>query len=147
MLRIEAPHGATGDFDLMRLSGQKEIARARWSLSLQFLFLEQSPRVQVVAIGRDHQAAAAETVLRGWANGAVKRNSVDSSVAQEIERIEQAIRTKDQDILRKYSGLNHTIHRHATLKKLPTVKSTNGGSIDGYASWWARRLIEADEGL
>ena len=105
-------------------------------------------RVQVVAIGRDHQATGrAEAVLRWWANGAVRGNSADPSAAQEIERIEQAIRAKDQDILRKYGGLNPAIHRHATLKKLPAVKATNGSSIDGYSTWWARRLTEADEGL
>ncbi len=47
VLRIQAnpeqPHGATADFDLVRLVGQNEIARERWSLSLQFLFLEQIP--------------------------------------------------------------------------------------------------------
>ena len=105
-------------------------------------------RVQVVAIGRDHRAATlAKTVLQSWANGAAKGNRADPWAAQEIERIEQAIRAKDQDILRKYGGLNHAIHRHATLKKLPTVTATNRGSIDGYDSWWARRLREADEGL
>ena len=81
-------------------------------------------RVQVVAIGRDHRAATlAKTVLQSWANGAAKGNRADPSAAQEIERIEQAIRAKDQDILRKYGGLNPAIHRHATLKKLPTVDS------------------------
>ena len=47
VLRIQAnpqePHGATADFDLVRLVGQKEMARERWSLSLQFLFLKEIP--------------------------------------------------------------------------------------------------------
>ena len=47
VLRIRAnpqePHGATADFDLVRLVGQKEMARERWSLSLQFLFLDEIP--------------------------------------------------------------------------------------------------------
>ena len=104
--------------------------------------------VQVVAIGRNHQAAArAETVLRSWANGTAKGNSVDPSVTEEIERIEQAIRENAQGVLRKYGGLNPAIHRHATLKKLPTVQATNGGSIDGYATWRTSRLTEAAEGV
>ena len=47
ILRIQAnptePHGATADFDLVRLVAQNEVSRERWSLSLQFLFLEQIP--------------------------------------------------------------------------------------------------------
>ena len=47
VLRIQAnpeePHGATADFDRVRLVGQNEIARERWSLSLQFLFLDEIP--------------------------------------------------------------------------------------------------------
>ena len=39
----EAPHGATADFDLVRTVAKKEVERERWSLSLQFLFLEQIP--------------------------------------------------------------------------------------------------------
>ena len=41
---IEAPHSTNADFDLVRLMSKKEIERERWSLSLQFLFLEQPPR-------------------------------------------------------------------------------------------------------
>ena len=47
VLRIQAnpeePHGATADFDLVRLVAQNEIARERWSLSLQFFFLKEIP--------------------------------------------------------------------------------------------------------
>ena len=48
VLRIQAnpqePHGATADFDLVRLVAQNEVSRERWSLSLQFLFLDEIPR-------------------------------------------------------------------------------------------------------
>ena len=40
---IEAPHSTNADFDLVRFVSKKEIERERWSLSLQFLFLEQIP--------------------------------------------------------------------------------------------------------
>ena len=47
ILRIQAnpqePHGATADFDLVRMAAANEVGRERWSLSLQFLFLEQIP--------------------------------------------------------------------------------------------------------
>ena len=47
VLRIQAnpeePHGATADFDLVRLVAQNEVSQERWSLSLQFLFLEEIP--------------------------------------------------------------------------------------------------------
>ena len=47
VLRIQAnptePHGATADFDLVRMAAANEVSRERWSLSLQFLFLEEIP--------------------------------------------------------------------------------------------------------
>ena len=47
VLRIQAnqqePHGATADFDLVRLLNAVETERERWSLSLQFIFLEAVP--------------------------------------------------------------------------------------------------------
>ena len=105
-------------------------------------------RVQVIAIGKDHRAAAsAGTVLRGWANGAAKGNRADSSAAQEIERIRKAISTGDQDSLRKYGGLNPSLQRLTELVKLPKVKATNGGSIDGYSTWRTRRFTGDGGGL
>ena len=47
VLRIQAnprePHSATADFDLVRLEMANEVGRERWTLSLQFLFLEEIP--------------------------------------------------------------------------------------------------------
>ena len=47
VLRIQAnpqePHSATADFDLVRLVAQNEVSRERWTLSLQFLFLDAIP--------------------------------------------------------------------------------------------------------
>ena len=47
VLRIQAnpqePHGATADFDRVRMVMANEVSRERWSLSLQFLFLEEIP--------------------------------------------------------------------------------------------------------
>ncbi len=47
VLRIHAnqepPHGATVDFEQVRMQREKEVARERWSLSLQFSFISQIP--------------------------------------------------------------------------------------------------------
>ena len=47
ILRVQAnpqePHGATADFDLVRMAAANEVGRERWSLSLQFLFLQEIP--------------------------------------------------------------------------------------------------------
>ena len=47
VLRIQAnprePHSATADFDLVRMVMANEVDRERWTLSLQFLFLEEIP--------------------------------------------------------------------------------------------------------
>ncbi len=52
VLRIQAnpkePHSATADFDLVRLVAQNEVERERWSLSLQFLFLDEIPSDLIV---------------------------------------------------------------------------------------------------
>ncbi len=44
----EPPHGATADFDLVRLAGEREIRRERWSLTLRFEFLDSVPPELVV---------------------------------------------------------------------------------------------------
>ena len=45
----EAPHGATADFDLVRLVGGAEVGRDRWTLALQFTFLEAvDPELMIV---------------------------------------------------------------------------------------------------
>ena len=44
----EPPHGATADFDLVHLSGEQEVRRERWSLTLRFEFLDSVPTELVV---------------------------------------------------------------------------------------------------
>ena len=52
VLRIQAnqeePHGATADFDLVRLVNAVETERERWTLSMQFIFLETIPPEMMV---------------------------------------------------------------------------------------------------
>ena len=52
-LRIQAtpqpPHGAAADFDLIRLENGVEVARDRWTVSLQFTFLDTiDPELMIV---------------------------------------------------------------------------------------------------
>ncbi len=39
----EAPHSATANFDVVVFKDAEEISRERWSLAMQFIFLEQIP--------------------------------------------------------------------------------------------------------
>ena len=47
VLRIHAnrspPHGATADFELVRIRQEKEVGREKWSLSLQFSYIDRIP--------------------------------------------------------------------------------------------------------
>ena len=43
------PHSATADFDLVRMEMAREVSRERWTLSLQFLFLEEIPPDLIVS--------------------------------------------------------------------------------------------------
>ncbi|MDE0246856.1 MAG: hypothetical protein OXO56_02840, partial [Gammaproteobacteria bacterium] len=44
----EPPHSATADFELVHLTGEQELRRERWSLTLRFEFLEAIPAELVV---------------------------------------------------------------------------------------------------
>ena len=52
ILRIQPnpqqPHSATADFDLVRMEMANEVGRERWTLSLQFQFLQQIPPELIV---------------------------------------------------------------------------------------------------
>ena len=52
ILRIQPnpqqPHSATADFDLVRMEMANEVSRERWTLSLQFLFLQHIPPELIV---------------------------------------------------------------------------------------------------
>ena len=44
----QQPHSATADFDLVRMEMANEVSRERWTLSLQFQFLQQIPPELIV---------------------------------------------------------------------------------------------------
>ena len=52
ILRIQPnpqqPHSATADFDLVRMEMANEVGRERWTLSLQFQFLQHIPPELIV---------------------------------------------------------------------------------------------------
>ena len=52
ILRIQPnpqqPHSATADFDIVRMEMENEVGRERWTLSMQFQFLQQIPTELIV---------------------------------------------------------------------------------------------------
>ena len=44
----QQPHSATADFDLVRMEMANEVGRERWTLSLQFQFLQHIPPELIV---------------------------------------------------------------------------------------------------
>ena len=117
-------------------------------------------RVQAVAVAKNHQATArAEKVLRAWRNrspvraeqAAERLTQDDPSVAQEMERIELAIRTGDRAVLAEYGGdgtyVNPALKRLIELRELPKTQGASGVSVNGYAIWRARRFTGAGEDL
>ena len=65
-----------------------------------------------------------QVLLRDRAADSPAGDGADPSVAQEIERIERAIRKDDKAVLVEYGGLNPVIHRCGALEKLPTAAET-----------------------
>ena len=105
-------------------------------------------QVRVVVIAKDHQALGRIAgVLKAWADDKGGRERVDPSVTKEMDRIKRAIGTGDQDVLRKYGGLNAAMQQYVELNQRPKVKTTTGRTIDGHTTWIAERLIEVDGGL
>ena len=64
ILRIQAnpepPHAATADFDVVQLTNAVETTRERWTLSLQFNFMEEVPAELMVVnpMGNHHHLPA-----------------------------------------------------------------------------------------
>ena len=134
-----------------------------WGETHQRLWAElkrKGLQVQVVAIAQDQQAIArAGRVLRGWANrpparveqGAGELTQDDPSVAQEMERIRQAILKADRRLLAEYGAggisFNPAMERYMELEKLPKTRATGRVSIDSYTSWRPRRFSKSDANL
>ena len=94
---------------------------------------------EVVAVARTWQERSrAETVLANWARDP-HPSEFDHEIGREIVRIEQAIRAKDDRVLKEYGDLQACLKRIVELKDLHR-SSSPGTMIHGFATWRSRRL-------
>ena len=95
--------------------------------------------IEVVAIVRTPEGdSRAETVLANWARDP-HPSEFDHEIGREIVRIEQAIRDKDDRVLKEYGDLQACLKRIVELKDLHR-SSSPGTMIHGFATWRSRRL-------
>ena len=96
-------------------------------------------RIEVVAVARTWQERGrAETVLANWARDP-HPSEFDHEIGREIVRIEQAIRDKDDRVLKEYGDLQACLKRIVELNDLHR-SSSPGTMIHGFATWRSRRL-------
>ena len=95
--------------------------------------------IEVVAIVRTPEGdSRAETVLANWARDP-HPSECDHEIGREIVRIEQAIRDKDDRVLKEYGDLQACLKRIVELKDLHR-SSSPGTMIHGFTTWRWRRL-------
>ena len=80
----------------------------------------------------------AETVLANWARDP-HPSEFDHEIGREIVRIEQAIRDKDDRVLKEYGDLQACLKRIVELNDVHR-SSSPGTMIHGFATWRSRRL-------
>ena len=96
-------------------------------------------RIEVVAVARTWQERSrAETVLANWARDP-HPSEFDHEIGREIVRIEQAIRAKNERVLKEYGDLQACLKRIVELNNLHR-SSSPGTLIHGFATWRPRRL-------
>ena len=106
---------------------------------------ERGRSIEVVAVVRTvRELQRALTILEGWTNtstasGPSAAPEPDSAARREIVRIEQAIRAKDERVLKEYGDLQACLKRIVELNDLHR-SSTPGTMIHGFATWRSRRL-------
>ena len=106
---------------------------------------ERGRSIEVVAVVRTvRELQRALTILEGWTNtstasGPSAAPEPDSAARREIVRIEQAIRKKDDRVLKEYGDLQACLKRIVELKDLHR-SSSPGTMIHGFATWRSRRL-------
>ena len=114
--------------------------RGRWEA-----LRERGRSIEVVAVVRTvRELQRALTILEGWTNtstasGPSAAPEPDSAARREIVRIEQAIRKKDDRVLKEYGDLQACLKRIVELNDLHR-SSTPGTMIHGFATWRSRRL-------
>ncbi len=113
---------------------------------------ERGRSIEVVAVVRTvRELQRALTILENWTNtstasgpsatasGPSAAPEPDSAARREIVRIEQAIRKKDERVLKEYGDLQACLKRIVELKDLHR-SSSPGTMIHGFATWRSRRL-------
>ena len=106
---------------------------------------ERGRSIEVVAVVRTvRELQRALTILENWTNtstasGPSAAPEPDSAAHREIVRIEQAIRAKDERVLKEYGDLQACLKRIVELNDLHR-SSTPGTLIHGFATWRSRRL-------
>ena len=106
---------------------------------------ERGRCIEVVAVVRTvRELQRALTILENWTNtstasGPSAAPEPDSAARREIDRIEQAIRAKDERVLKEYGDLQACLKRIVELNDLHR-SSTPGTMIHGFATWRSRRL-------
>ena len=106
---------------------------------------ERGRSIEVVAVVRTvRELQRALTILENWTNtstasGPSAAPEPDSAARREIVRIEQAIRKKDERVLKEYGDLQACLKRIVELNDFHR-SSTPGTMIHGFATWRSRRL-------
>ena len=106
---------------------------------------ERCRSVEVVAVVRTvRELQRALTILENWTNTSTASGpsavpEPDSAARREIARIEQAIRAKDERVLKEYGDLQACLKRIVELNDVHR-SSTPGTMIHGFATWRSRRL-------
>ena len=106
---------------------------------------ERGRSIEVVAVVRTvRELQRALTILENWTNTSTASGpsavpEPDSAARREIVRIEQAIRAKDDRVLKEYGDLQACLKRILELKDLHR-SSSPGTMIHGFATWRSRRL-------
>ena len=106
---------------------------------------ERGRSIEVVAVVRTvRELQRALTILENWTNtstasGPSAAPEPDSAARREIARIEQAIRAKDERVLKEYGDLQACLKRIVELNDLHR-SSSPGTMIHGFATWRSRRL-------
>ena len=80
----------------------------------------------------------AERVFARWADTSVRAVD-DPSAAQQIARIEQAIRTGDARAIGEYGSLQTALQRSIVLKRLGRERSTEP-VVNAFSTWRSRRI-------
>ena len=92
----------------------------------------------MVVVRTTDERGRAETVFANWAREP-HPSEFDHEIGREIVRIEQAIRDKDDRVLKEYGDLQACLKRIVELKDLHR-SSSPGTMIHGFATWHSRRL-------